>query len=141
MPSPVLHSYFRGSTSYRVRIALALKGVSYDYAAHHLRKGEHRSDAYLSINPQGLVLALEWTDGRKYTQSLAIIEFLDEMMPDPPLLTCDPAGRARVRALSKMIACAIHPVNNLRVNAAVRQSYGADEAASTAWFRHGVTEN
>src|SRR3546814_7670747 len=114
MPSPDLHSYFRSSTSYRVRIALALKGVSYDYAAHHLRKGEHRSDAYLSINPQGLVPALEWTDGRTYTQSLAIIEFLDEMLPDPPLLPCDPAGRARVRALSQMIACDIHPVNTLR---------------------------
>ena len=100
---PVLHNYFRSSTSYRVRIALALKDVDYDYVAHHLRHGEHRAPEFLAINPQGLVPTLVWPDGTVISQSLAIMEFLDETMPEPRLLPADPRGRARVRSLSQMI--------------------------------------
>jgi maleylpyruvate isomerase len=140
MSDIVLHNYFRSSTSYRVRIALAMKGLKYEYVAHHLRHGAHREPGYLSVNPQGLVPALVWTDGTMIAQSLAIIEFLDEMAPRSPLLPADPHGRARVRMLSQMIACDIHPVNNLRVLNALRGRYGADDAAVADWFRHWVKE-
>ncbi|ABL68290.1 maleylacetoacetate isomerase [Paracoccus denitrificans] len=140
MTRPVLHNYYRSSTSYRVRIALALKGVDYDYAALHLRKGDQRSDAFLALNPQGLVPALEWGDGQILTQSLAIIEYLDEIIPQPPLLPSDPAGRARVRSLADMIALDIHPINNLRVLAYLKNHFGADDEATAEWFRHWVSE-
>ncbi|MFN3764254.1 MAG: maleylacetoacetate isomerase [Aliihoeflea sp.] len=140
MSRVVLHNYFRSSTSYRVRIALNLKGVDYDYVAHHLRHGEHRDPAYLAVNPQGLVPALVWSNGTIVTQSLAICEFLDEMIPEPPLLPADPGGRARVRAIAQMIACEIHPVNNLRVLNTLRSRYGADDAGVADWFRQWVNE-
>ncbi|WP_024585821.1 maleylacetoacetate isomerase [Aliihoeflea sp. 2WW] len=140
MSRVVLHNYFRSSTSYRVRIALNLKGVDYDYVAHHLRHGEHRDPAFLAVNAQGLVPALVWSDGTVLTQSLAICEFLDEVIPQPALLPADPAGRARVRAIAQMIACEIHPVNNLRVLNALRARYGADDAGVADWFRHWVNE-
>jgi maleylpyruvate isomerase len=136
----VLHNYFRSSTSYRVRIALAMKGIDYDYVAHHLRHGENRRPEYLALNPQGLVPALVWEDGTIITQSLAIMEFLDEMAPEPPLLPADPHGRARVRMISQMIGCDIHPVNNLRILNALRSRYGADDAEIADWFRHWVNE-
>jgi hypothetical protein len=120
----VLHNYFRSSTSHRVRIALALKELEYSYVAHHLRHGGHHAPAFLAINPQGLVPALVWNDDAIIAQSMAIIEFLDEMVPSPPLLPADPFGRARVRMLSQMIACDIHPLNNLRVLNALRSRYG-----------------
>lgn len=135
-----LHNYFRSSTSYRVRIALNLKGLDYRYVAHHLRHGGNRAPDYLAINPQGLVPALQWQDGTILAQSLAIIEFLDEMVPEPPLLPSDPHGRARVRMLSQMIACDIHPINNLRVLNALRSRYGADDADIADWFRHWVDQ-
>ena len=100
MDSLVLHNYFRSSTSVRLRAALNLKGLQYEYVAHHLRKDEHRTDSYLAINPQGLVPALQLEDGSVLTQSLAIIEYLEETYPEPPLLPADRKGRARVRALS-----------------------------------------
>ncbi len=137
---PILHNYFRSSTSYRVRIALALKGIAYEYRAYHLRKGEQRSAAFLSKNVQGLVPALEWIDGKIYTQSLAIIEMLDELVPEPALLPKDIPSRARVRSLAQMIACDIHPINNLRVLAELKSRFGADEAALADWFRHWVNE-
>jgi len=137
---PVLHNYFRSSTSYRVRVALALKGVPYDYDALHLRRGEQRSEPYLALNPQGLVPALTWTDGRVYTQSLAVLEFLDEAIPEPPLLPSDPPGRARVRSLAHMIALDIHPVNNLRILEDLRRRFHADDATVADWFRHWVAE-
>lgn len=140
MSRVVLHNYFRSSTSYRVRIALNLKGVDYDYVAHHLRHGEHRDPAFLAVNAQGLVPALVWSDGTVLTQSLAICEFLDEMVPQPALLPADAAGRARVRAIAQMIACEIHPVNNLRVLNALRARYGADDAGVADWFRLWVNE-
>jgi len=136
----VLRNYFRSSASYRVRIALALKGVRYDYVAHHLRRGAQRAPGFLAVNPQGLVPALVWKDGTVLTQSLAIIEFLDEMIPEPPLLPSDPGGRARVRSLAQMLACEVHPVNNLRVLNALRSRYGADDAEVASWFRHWVNE-
>lgn len=140
MSHPVLHNYFRSSTSYRVRIALALKGIEYDYVAHHLRHGENRKPEFLAVNPQGLVPALVWEDGTVLTQSLAIMEFLDEVRPQPPLLPADPLGRARVRMISQMIGCEIHPVNNLRILNALRSRYGADDAEIGDWFRHWVNE-
>lgn len=138
MASLVLHNYFRSSTSFRVRAALNLKGVGYDYVAHPLLTGGHRSERYLAVNPQGLVPALVWSDGSVHTQSLAILEFLEEMVPEPPLMPADPHGRSRVRAIAQMIGCDIHPLNNLRVLTAIRERFGADEAAVKAWFAHWV---
>lgn len=140
MSELVLHNYFRSSTSYRVRIALAMKGLPYRYVAHHLRHGGHRAAEYLAVNPQGLVPALVLEDGTAIAQSLAIIEYLEETVPEPALLPPDPKGRARVRMISQMIACDIHPVNNLRVLNALRSRYGADDAEIADWFRHWVNE-
>ncbi|MEX0347688.1 MAG: maleylacetoacetate isomerase [Rhizobiaceae bacterium] len=135
-----LHNYFRSSTSYRVRIALALKGIEYEYVAHHLRHGGHKEEAFLSVNPQGLVPSIVWEDGTVLSQSLAILEFIDELVPEPPLLPSDPHGRARVRMLAQMVGCDIHPVNNLRVLNALRTRFGADDEAVAQWFRHWVAE-
>ncbi|CAN0571051.1 unnamed protein product [Laminaria digitata] len=140
MSKIVLHNYFRSSTSYRVRIALNLKGLDYEYVAHHLRHGEHREKEFLAVNPQGLLPALIWEDGTVLAQSLAILEFIDEMVPEPPLLPADPKGRARVRMLAQMIGCDIHPVNNLRILGALRERFGADDEAVAEWFRHWVGE-
>ncbi|TPM34845.1 maleylacetoacetate isomerase [Mesorhizobium sp. B2-3-5] len=140
MSDIVLHNYYRSSTSHRVRIALEMKGLSYDYVPHHLRHGEHLEPAYLALNPQGLVPTIVWNDGTMLTQSLAIIEFLDETQPDPPLLPKDPSGRARVRMLAQIIACDIHPVNNLRVLTSLRTLFGAGDQDITNWFRHWVNE-
>ena len=128
-----LHGYFRSGAAYRVRIALNLKGMSVEHAFRHLRKGEQRAPDYLALNPQGLVPTLELDDGTKLTQSLAIIEWLNETHPAPPLLPTDPLQRARVRAFAFAIACDIHPVQNLRVIAAVRE-LGGEEAAQ-AWAK------
>ncbi|MBZ9673995.1 maleylacetoacetate isomerase [Mesorhizobium sp. ES1-3] len=140
MSDIVLHNYFRSSTSHRVRIALEMKGVGYGYIPHHLRHGEHLDPSYLAVNPQGLVPALIWSDGTLLTQSLAIIEFLDETTPEPPLLPKDPLGRARVRMLAQIIACDIHPVNNLRVLTSLRTLFGAGDQDVANWFRHWVNE-
>jgi maleylpyruvate isomerase len=140
MTVPVLHNYFRSSTSHRVRIALALKGVAYDYKAYHLRHGEQRQPQFLDINAQGLVPALTWTDGTILTQSLAIMEFIEETIPEPPLLPKDSFGRARVRSLSQMIALDIHPINNLRVLNYLRDNFQADDESVALWFRHWVVE-
>ena len=140
MSNLVLHNYYRSSTSYRVRIALEMKGLTYDYVPHHLRHGEHLEPAYLSVNPQGLVPALILEGGTLLTQSLAIIEFLDETSPEPPLLPKDAPSRARVRMLAQMIACDIHPVNNLRVLTSLRNLFGAGDQDVVNWFRHWVNE-
>ena len=116
-----LHGYFRSSASYRVRIALNLKGLSAEHLPHHLRKGEQCAPAFLAINPQGLVPALQDDAGAILTQSLAIIEWLDETHPEPPLLPNDPLRRARVRAFAQALACDTHPVQNLKVLARLRQ--------------------
>ena len=140
MSTIILHNYFRSSTSYRVRIALAIKRLDYEYVAHHLRLGGHKAEEFVALNPQGLVPSIVWTDGTVLSQSLAILEFIDEMAPDPPLLPSDVHGRARVRMLAQMIACDIHPVNNLRILNALRSRFDADDAAVAEWFRHWVGE-
>lgn len=134
-----LHNFFRSSTSTRLRAALNLKGLPYTYQAYVLRNGETRTPEYLKRNPQGLVPTLEREDGSHLIQSLAIIEWLEETHPEPPLLPADPDGRVRVRALAYMIACEIHPLNNLRVLFRLRDQFGADEAAQQEWFTHWVT--
>jgi len=127
-----LHGYFRSSASYRVRIALNLKGLRVDHLPHHLRKGEQVAPAYLAINPQGLVPTLENDAGAILTQSLAIIEWLDETHPTPPLLPKEPLRRAKVRAFAQVLACDTHPVQNLKVLARLRE-LGLPEEKVTAW--------
>ena len=127
-----LHGYFRSSASYRVRIALNLKRLSADHLPHHLRKGEQRDPAYLAINPQGLVPTLQDDAGAILTQSLAIIEWLDETHPEPPLLPKDPLRRAKVRAFAMALACDTHPVQNLKVLARLRE-LGLPEEKVTGW--------
>jgi len=129
-----LHGYFRSSAAWRVRIALGLKGLSAEHIAHHLRRGEQRAPDYLRINPQGLVPALVIDDGTVLTQSLAIIEWLDETHPTPKLLPGDALTRARIRAFAHAIACDIHPVQNLKVLARLR-ALGQPDAEVTAWAR------
>ena len=126
-----LHGYFRSSASYRVRIALNLKGLSAEHLPHHLRKGEQRDPAYLAINPQGLVPTLQ-DGGAVITQSLAIIEWLEETHPEPPLLPKDSLRRAHVRAFAMALACDTHPVQNLKVLARLRQ-FGLAEQQVTDW--------
>jgi maleylpyruvate isomerase len=137
--TPILHGYFRSSATFRVRIALNLKGVAYQDAFHHLRRGEQRDDRYVALNPQGLVPMLE-IDGLRLTQSLAIIEYLDETRPEPRLLPTAAAPCARVRALAQLIACDIHPIDNLRVLNHLRGALGQPEAAVQAWYNHWIAE-
>ncbi|WP_315807222.1 MULTISPECIES: maleylacetoacetate isomerase [unclassified Bradyrhizobium] len=127
-----LHGYFRSSASYRVRIALNLKGLTAEHLPHHLRKGEQRAPDYLKLNPQGFVPTLEGDGGAVLIQSLAIIEWLDETHPVPPLLPKDPLTRARVRAFAQVLACDTHPVQNLKVLARLRE-LGLPEDKVTAW--------
>jgi len=127
----ILHGYFRSGTSYRTRIALNLKGIAYEQRGIDLRQGEQKSDAFLALNPQGLVPAVE-TGGQVLTQSPAILEWLEETHPQPPLLPAAPGDRAQVRAMAALIGCDIHPLNNLRVLGAVR-ALGADQAGVDAW--------
>jgi len=132
-----LYGFFRSSAAFRVRIALNLKGLVYENAFIHLRKREQEKPDFLAVNPQGLVPALE-IDGHTLIQSLPIVEYLDERYPDPPLLPRDPADRARVRALASIVACDIHPVDNLRVLRYLTRPLGHDEAAVAAWFNHWI---
>lgn len=134
----ILHGFFRSSAAWRVRIALNLKGLDADRRFHHLRRGEHRSADYLALNPQGLLPALVLDDGAVLTQSLAICEYLDEIQPAPPLLPEDPIGRARIRAFAQVIACDIHPLQNLKVLKAL-DALAQPEAVSQEWAR-GVIE-
>jgi maleylacetoacetate isomerase len=132
-----LHGYWRSSAAYRVRIALNLKGVACEQAAHHLARGEQRGPDYLALNPQGLVPALE-TGGDVLTQSLAIIEYLDETIPEPALLPRDARARAQVRAMALSVACDIHPLNNLRVVDYLRRELAQPEGAVERWMRHWI---
>jgi len=134
----ILHGYWRSGTSYRTRIALNLKGLAYRTAPLDLRKAEQTSDAYLAMNPQGLVPALE-VDGAVLTQSPAILEWLEEAHPAPPLLPADPLDRAQVRAMAALIGCDIHPLNNLRVLKALKDDFRADQAATDAWAWRWIT--
>ena len=136
-----LFTYFRSSAAYRVRIALNLKGLACEQVPKHLLRGggEHRLEGYLELNPQGLVPALEH-EGRVIGQSLAIIEYLEEAWPEPPLLPRRPIDRALVRSMALAIACDIHPLNNLRVLQYLRGPLGLQEAAVEAWYRHWIAE-
>jgi maleylacetoacetate isomerase len=134
-----LYGYFRSSAAFRVRIALNLKKLNYESAFIHLRRGDQRQPRFLDINPQGLVPALE-VDDTLLIQSLPIIEYLDETYPEPPLLPSDAKGRARVRALAAMVACDIHPINNLRVLRYLLRPLGHDEATVETWYNHWIAE-
>jgi maleylacetoacetate isomerase len=136
--TPVLYSAWRASAPYRVRIALNLKGLAYDYVPVNLAAGEQRKADYQALNPQRLVPTLE-VDGHVLTQSLAILEWLEETHPHPPLLPADPFDRATVRAMCGIIACDIHPVNNLRIMKALA-AMGQDEAARNAWAGRWIAE-
>ena len=142
MSNYILHNYFRSTTSLRVRVALNMKGLDYEYVSYALLDKAHKSEAYLALNPQGLVPALEIKDQAVLTQSMAILEYLDEVHPAPPLLPENALGRARVRALAAIIAVDIHPINNLRVLKYIETEFGADSAAKKAWFQewahHGM---
>ena len=139
MTRPVLHDYFRSSAAYRVRIALNLKGIDYESRPVDLRTGEQKSAGYRSLNPQGFVPMLE-IDDHRLTQSLAIIVYLDQHFPEPPLMPADSADQAHVRALSLTIACDIHPLNNLRVLKYLGGALGVEEERREVWYRHWVNE-
>lgn len=128
----ILHGYWRSGAAYRTRIALNLKELAYDQLGVDLRTGAQRSEAFVALNPQGMVPALE-IDGAVLTQSPAILEWLEETHPAPPLLPADPVARAHVRAMAALIGCDIHPLNNLRVGKSLRKTFGADQAAVDAW--------
>ncbi|HYA46910.1 MAG TPA: maleylacetoacetate isomerase [Burkholderiales bacterium] len=134
-----LYTFFRSSASFRVRIALNYKGIAYEPALVSLPKEEHLGAEYKSVNPQGLVPAIE-DAGRILAQSLAIIEYLDEVHPGPKLLPSDPLDRHYVRAFSQIVACEIHPLNNTRTLKHIRKTYGLDEEGVNAWYRHWIAE-
>jgi maleylacetoacetate isomerase len=135
----VLYGYFRSSAAFRARIALNLKGIEPELRFVHLLKdgGQQHSADYRTLNPQELIPALVH-DGHTITQSLAIIEYLDEIVPEPPLLPKDPYGRARVRALACAVACDIHPVNNLRIGQYIKREFGRNDQDVFAWHRHFI---
>jgi maleylacetoacetate isomerase len=133
-----LIGYFRSSAAYRVRIALNLKDIKAEHEYRHLRKGEHAAPDYAAINPQKLIPALLLDSGDLLTQSLAILEYLEETHPNPPILPKDPVDRARVRALSLILAADVHPIQNLRVMGYIRKNYGQDDAGASEWARHWV---
>ena len=134
-----LHNYYRSSASFRVRIAMALKGLDYEYLAIHLARGEHRLPEYAALSADRLVPLLEVDDVR-LSQSMAIIEYLDETFPDPALLPADALGRAQVRGLAQTVACEIHPVNNLRVLKYLSNVLKLDEGAKNRWYCHWVRD-
>ena len=139
MSRPVLFDYYRSSAAYRVRIALNLKGVNYESRPVNLLESEQRADDYRELNPQGLVPMLE-IDGHRLTQSLAIIVYLDQAFPDPPLVPRDPADGAHVRAMALSVACDIHPLNNLRVLKYLKGEMGQAQEAVDRWYAHWIVE-
>lgn len=139
MTETLLFDYWRSSASYRVRIALNLKGVNYRSVPTDLLAASHKAADYVARNPQGFVPMLS-IDGHDLTQSLAIIDYLDAKYPDPPLVSSDPAMRAKTLAQALLIAADIHPVNNLRILGYLKREFGADDAAVAKWYRHWIVE-
>lgn len=140
MPGPViLHDFALSSASYRVRIVLNLKGVAHETRSYALRAGEQRAPGYLAINPAGLVPALE-LDGLRLGQSLAIIDYLDTVAPEPRMIPADPVARARALELALTIACDIHPLNNLRVLQYLEHELGQDRTVAEDWYRHWIEQ-
>ena len=135
-----LYSFFRSSAAYRVRIALNVKGVAYETVSVNLPGGEHRAAEFRAVNPQATIPTLEDDDGTVLWQSLAIIEYLDARFPTPRLIPVEPVARARVQALAQLIACEIHPLNNLRVLKYLRGELKLDEAAVSKWYAHWIAE-
>src|SRR5262245_28064847 len=135
MAAAVLYDYFRSSASYRVRIALHLKGLAFDQRPISLVESAQQASSYRALNPQGFVPMLE-IDGLRLTQSLSIIVYLDQKYPDPPLMPKDLADAAHVRSLALAVACDIHPLNNLRVLKYLQGTFGVDDAAKDLWYRH-----
>jgi len=133
-----LYGYFRSSASYRVRIALAMKGLDYEQASIHLAKGRQYATEFSAVSPQNLVPVLEH-DSQKFYQSLAIIEYLDEKFPNPPLLPADTSARSRVRSLALITACEIHPLNNTRVLAYLTETLRVSDEQKNLWYSHWVT--
>ena len=133
-----LIGYFRSSAAFRVRIALSYKGIKVEHASRHLRKGEQAAPDYVALNPQKLVPALVLDSGEVLTQSLAILEYIEETHPEPPLLPKDAVGRARVRALSLIVSADVHPIQNLRVMGYLREKFGQTEESAFAWSRHWI---
>ena len=133
-----LYNYFRSSASFRVRIALQLKGLAYEYVPVHLAQGEHLREAFAAVSADQLVPLLELPDGTRLSQSMAIIEYLDEAHGGVRLVPADPVARARVRALAQSIACEIHPLNNLRVLKYLSKELGVSEDVKNTWYRHWV---
>jgi maleylacetoacetate isomerase len=134
-----LYTFFRSSAAFRVRIALNLKGIQYDSLPKAFAKNEHRAAEYLQVNPQGLIPALD-VGGNVLSQSLAIIEYLDETHPSPRFLPADPLARAQVRSMAQAIACDIHPINNLRILNYLKNEMQQNENAVNTWYRHWITE-
>ncbi|MDX2104707.1 MAG: maleylacetoacetate isomerase [Alphaproteobacteria bacterium] len=134
-----LYGYFRSSAAYRVRIALALKGLAYDQVSVHLRKGEHRTPQYRSINPTQLLPTLVHDDA-VLMQSPAILEYLEEVFPAPALLPSDALGRAKVRALMNVVCCDIHPVNNLRILQYLEREMGQELKTVETWYNHWIAQ-
>ena len=135
-----LYTYFRSSAAFRVRIALNLKSLAYEPVFVHLAKGQHRERGYEDVNPQALLPTLELDDGTRLVQSLAIMEWLDEKYPKPPLIPREPLARARVRSLSYLIACEIHPLNNLRVLQHLKRALGQTQEQIDNWYRHWIAD-
>ncbi len=134
-----LYTFFRSSAAFRMRIALNCKGLAYEALPVSLPKDEHKLARYLAVHPQGLVPALE-DDGKVFVQSLAMMEYLEETHPQPPLLPATAGDRAYVRAVAQIIACEIHPLNNLRTLRYLKKSYGLDEEGVNTWYRHWIAE-
>lgn len=135
-----LYSFFRSTASYRVRIALALKGLSYETVSIRFSDNAHRAESFRKVNPQQRVPALDLGDGNTLIQSLAIIEYLDETHPEPPLLPKDPIERARVRAVAQVISCDIHPLNNIGTRQVLTGMFGADDKALNEWTAYWIQE-